>query len=190
MRSNGFRHALVGAVLGLVAACGATEPLADTGASLAESRRAFELDTTPSFPTGGDVAAIAVGEPPYGVAAADLDGDGSVDLVGYRLTREGTLVHVFRNAGQRTFVPTHALQIDGSAMGLVVRDLNGDGIPDLATGTSFLIGNGDGTFQAPRSFSLEANAFALIDLDLDGLPDVVLTHIQSPFLRVEMNTSR
>lgn len=49
------------------------------------------------------------------------------------------------------------------AFGLVVADFNGDGKPDVATANlpdfccgnlSILLGNGDGTLQSPRSFSL------------------------------------
>jgi hypothetical protein len=82
-----------------------------------------------------------------------------------------------------------------------VGDLNGDGNPDLVvTNTlsdsiSVLLGNGDGTFQAPRSFTVgafqngnpatyafqpaEARSIRLADLDRDGFLDVVVANYNS-----------
>jgi hypothetical protein len=77
-------------------------------------------------------------------------------------------------------------------------DLNGDGNPDLVVANtlsntiSVFLGNGDGTFQAPRQFAVGAFAtpgtdisvklpafgrdVAIADLNHDGIPDVVVTN--------------
>jgi hypothetical protein len=66
----------------------------------------------------------------------------------------------------------------------VFADLNGDGkldiaVPNKNSGTiGILIGNGDGTFQAAKTYAATATAFGITvgDLDSDGDRDIVLTH--------------
>ena len=81
--------------------------------------------------------------------------------------------------GWRTLTP---LTTASSTYGVVVADLNGDGIADLVTsnygGTtiSVLLGNGDGTFQPHVDYTVGALSFGLAvgDLNGDGFPDVVV----------------
>jgi hypothetical protein len=87
---------------------------------------------------------------------------------------------------------------------VAVGDLNGDGIPDLvvsnflANTVSVLLGNGDGTFQAPRQFAIGAvkttfvpgidtqvldfrqrRDVRLADFNRDGILDIVVTNYDS-----------
>jgi hypothetical protein len=62
---------------------------------------------------------------------------------------------------------------------VVVRDFNGDGIPDLAVsflgGVRVLLGNGDGTFQTTRvSYVAGPDAVAVGDFNRDDLPDLAV----------------
>ncbi len=54
-------------------------------------------------------------------------------------------------------------------------DFTGDGKADIATSTSVLPGNGDGTFGSPITYSVGGNqvAFAMGDFNEDGRPDLV-----------------
>jgi len=65
-------------------------------------------------------------------------------------------------------------------------DFNGDGVPDLATVGSFntvsvLLGNGDGSFQAPLIFTAGRNPFSVAvgDFNGDGRLDLVTANISS-----------
>ena len=55
---------------------------------------------------------------------------------------------------------------------IVIGDFNGDGIPDLAVGGStgiyILIGNGDGSFQAPMTYAGGTSAVSLVVADFNG----------------------
>jgi hypothetical protein len=130
---------------------------------------------------------FALGLPVASVAAADLDGDGRIDLV---LAHEGRAEStVLRNEGRRAFRPTARVAAGGA---LAIRDVDGDGFPDLVARSgpvSFLAGNGDGAFAAPRVFGA-GDDFALADADGDGLPDLLLIRTADPFLRILRNTSR
>lgn len=58
---------------------------------------------------------------------------------------------------------------------LLVGDINGDGIEDLVTATAVLLGNGDGTFQAPLNYTVPGNQAywaVLGDFNGDGKTDV------------------
>jgi hypothetical protein len=59
---------------------------------------------------------------------------------------------------------------------VAVADLDGDSVPDLVTANrSVLLGNGDGTFQAPLGFRPGGapKSVAVADLDGDSVPDLV-----------------
>src|SRR5271168_5263239 len=81
---------------------------------------------------------------------------------------------------------------------IAIGDLNGDGIPDLVVGNdegdnfiggvaSVLLGNGDGTFQAPVTYSYGATGYTVVavgDVNGDGILDLVMVSGESNSLGV------
>ena len=116
------------------------------------------------------------------VRAADLNGDGHTDLVA-----AGDQLAVLLGRGDGTFaVPAFLAagsDVSSSKLnlrGMVVADLNADAFPDLVAANwvtsqlSVLLGNGDGTFQAPSLSSCPSClAVAPGDVNRDGNVDIV-----------------
>ncbi len=134
------------------------------------------LGAVNTFPAGGRLTSLSV---------TDFNRDGKPDVAAARA--DGGGIAVFLGNGNGTFqnVRTTALP---DAQAAVSGDFNGDGKPDLAVVSgkidfqtigifAVLLGNGDGTVQAPRSISLPGPLFspplAVADLNGDGKLDVV-----------------
>jgi VCBS repeat protein/centrosomal CEP192-like protein len=105
------------------------------------------------------------------ITAADLTGDGKLDLIVGELT-------VLLGNGDGTFTPGFAYSPSGSGFN-AVGDFNGDGKLDVLTvgfNVSVFLGNGDGTFQNPTtsgSFTTGGTVAAFGDFNRDGQLDVV-----------------
>ena len=137
---------------------------------------------------------------PYSVAVGDVNGDGIPDLVvanwtesGYCLRKLGNGgVSVLLGNGDGTFQAPVTYSSGGyGAWQVAIADVNGDGKPDLIVvndsdsgdggngNVSILLGNGDGTFQAPVSYDSGgggAVSLAVADLNGDGFPDVAVVN--------------
>ena len=129
------------------------------------------------------------------VAVEDVNGDGKPDLVVTdQCSDSGCVNHgfvgVLLGKGDGTFQPVVKYDSGGyDAFSVAVEDVNGDGKPDLvvanvcaasncSTGgaVSVLLGNGDGTFQAAKSYGSggqDAYSLAVEDLNGDGKPDLI-----------------
>jgi hypothetical protein len=136
------------------------------------------------------------------VAIADLNGDVRPDLVVASACPIGAcsaggtgVVSVLLGNGDGTFQAAVPYSTGGfDTVSAVVADVNGDGKPDLVVasnclsscpngfgigGASVLLGNGDGTFQAPFSYAsggYNASSAVVADVNGDGKPDLVVSH--------------
>jgi hypothetical protein len=119
---------------------------------------------------------------PMGIAAADLNNDGHVDVVG--IGRIDGEVRIHLGNGDGSFTTLDDFFTDDYPFDVAVEDFDGDGNQDLAiakfgdfAGISVLLGNGDGTFgpetdYAPGSF-LQLWSVAVGDFNGDGVPDLL-----------------
>jgi FG-GAP-like repeat/Bacterial Ig-like domain (group 3) len=130
------------------------------------------------------------------VAIGDVNGDGRPDLImANECQSSGNCdnggVSVLLGNGDGTFQQAVSYSAGYVPVAVKIGDLNGDGHPDLIVanqyqcnnctdgGVSVLFGNGDGTFQAPVSYTsgaLAATSVAVDDLNGDGHPDLVVTN--------------
>jgi len=119
----------------------------------------------------------------------DFNGDGRPDLAvtnGANTTSgavPGNLAVLLGN-GDGTFQAARTIDVGITPAFVAVRDVNGDGRPDLAVANfrsndvSVLLGNGDGTFQAPRNFDTGTGplSIAVGDVNSDGQADLAVAN--------------
>jgi hypothetical protein len=141
---------------------------------------------------------LPVGSLDSSVLVADLTGDGYLDLV--TANSGSDTVSVLLSNGDGTFQPQRTFAAGHGPVALAVADINGDGKPDLIVtdeGTqsdlgdtvSVLLGNGDGTFQAPQTFTVGGVPawVAVADLNGDGRPDIVTANYADGTVSVLLN---
>jgi hypothetical protein len=121
-------------------------------------------------------------ESPFSVVAADLNGDGAIDLVTANWFSEPSNVSVLWGNGDGTFQTPTTFQLGGKSPGEVaLGDFDGDGWLDIVTANywshdvSVLLNRRDGTFTPASRFAtgVEPRSIDLADLNGDGLLDIV-----------------
>jgi hypothetical protein len=126
--------------------------------------------------SGADVFSITGQglEPTSGLAAADLDRDGTIEIVA--VTRERA--KAFTSAGQLLWTsPPIGAHIDGDSDNPAIGDMDGDGSPEIVVGRAIL--RADGTLRGAGAHgigSTELNAGTTsfpVDLDADGIQEVI-----------------
>ena len=105
-----------------------------------------------------DQSSNPVGNGPVDAVTADLNHDGHTDIITSNSSSND--ISVLLGNGDGTFQSALSFPAGEGPVGLAVADFNGDGRLDVAVadggdsngngqGVSILMGNGDGTFQAP-----------------------------------------
>ncbi|MEO6104331.1 MAG: FG-GAP-like repeat-containing protein, partial [Pseudoxanthomonas sp.] len=134
------------------------------------------------------------------MTTGDIDGDGKADVVSVNSDVAGSNVSIFRNisnSGAASFDAKIELQFGGAPTGIVVRDLNGDGKPEviaLDAAKVSIFGNtsssGNISFAPKVDLTItNGGSITVGDLDNDGKPDVVVCIRQSKIVSVFRNTS-
>jgi hypothetical protein len=146
------------------------------------------LQAAKSYSSGGVSA--------HSVAVADVNRDGKLDLVVTTgCSNQGICptggVGVLLGNGDGTFQTAQVYNSGAPvASSVAVADLNWDGKPDLVIANQndapelgvvgVLLGNGDGTFQAAKTYSsggAEADSIAVADVNQDGRLDVLVMNV-------------
>jgi uncharacterized protein (TIGR03437 family) len=138
--------------------------------------------------------AISAGSNPKTAVTADFNGDGAPDIAALYGGTPGSSadpggITILLGNGTGSFPNVSTIAAGFNPKTLNVADVNGDGKPDLIVATgidaassgyqiSVFLGKGDGTFAAPFAIQAPAgetpNTIAVLDVDGDGNPDIVL----------------
>jgi hypothetical protein len=150
-----------------------------------QSQIYFNARTGPALafravPFGPPDAAIRVS------AAADIDRDGSMDLVA--IDERRGLFAFFGQAGGTMSAPVAIGQRGRTPYALAVDDLNLDGAPDIVVGhveapSTVFLNDGTGRRFTPIDFGDGKGTpygFAIADLDGDGHPDIAVARSEAP----------
>ena len=129
------------------------------------------------------------------LCAADIDGDGDLDLLVRTWSEDVLLVMLnLLNVGDGSFGPPTVYATSGGSgepRSLALIDLDADSDPDLAVAygsissesnhVDILFNSGDGTFAPPVVYAtgLQYSGVTIEDLDRDGLPDLSVTSSHS-----------
>src|SRR5437588_1502703 len=139
---------------------------------------------------------LGLGSGPAVIAVGDFNRDGNLDFViagaPFSISTPAITVTVYLGKGDGTFTAQPPINVPNNSpghwvQGLWAGDFNGDGnldlllwlyvntVPDQNDDVYELLGNGDGTFAAPKMVVSNLSEFAVADLNHDGRPDIVET---------------
>jgi len=143
----------------------------------------------------GSPISLGTGTQPYGVAVADLNGDGFADIV--TANYANSTLSILKSNGNGTFQsPVPIALTAGANPGFIeLADVNGDGKPDIiesnfGTGTvGVSLNDGHGGFSAPTYTNAGSGpaGMAVGDINGDGFPDIVVGNVTDGTVSVLLN---
>jgi protein involved in polysaccharide export with SLBB domain len=144
-----------------------------------------EFPELAGFPTSGQYRGLAI---------ADLDNDGHLDVIGGAVSPGG--VTIWYGNGSEGISEVKTIPFKGDVQSVVVQDVNGDGLPDVvgsvqqeASGLGLLVNLGERrwkTSRGPTDIGIYQGLDGA-DINHDGYPDVIAanrTSIQSGGIQV------
>ena len=155
---------------------GIFQPASEAGAAGAQPAATSPGDTAHVFHWNSTVdvphATITNARVRVSAAVSGVAGSGGASLIRSNIVVTNGLV-----------LATAVSSAAGSGQGFVrIADLNGDGKPDLvSSGGNILLGNGNGTFQAPVAYPDGGVSVLIGDVNVDGMPDLVVGHQPGTF---------
>ena len=133
----------------------------------------------------------AVGGFASSVALGDVNGDGTLDIVG--ANSGNSCVNVLPGNGDGTFGTAQTYAVAGAPNSIALGDFNGDGTLDIVTtGTAevdVLLNNRNGSFAAAQAVGPAGSSVVVADFNNDSLPDLAQIDGSGTSLDVILNTS-
>jgi hypothetical protein len=148
---------------------------------------------TPGTPLGfTSYQSIGVGASAQSIVTGDLNGDGNIDLVTTLRNTGG--VGILLGNGNGTFQSQQSISVGASPFFLTSGDINGDGRLDIVVNNAFgrdgmgtlLLGNGNGTFQAPLDVAIGSSAWSVIATDVNGDGKLDLLSAQTNYSSINL----
>ncbi|BAZ08411.1 FG-GAP repeat-containing protein [Calothrix sp. NIES-4071] len=135
------------------------------------------------------------GDNPQQIIAADLNGDGHVDVASANANSNN--ISVLLGDGKGTFSTPTNYTVGSSPNSLITTDIDGDGKLDLivanrdSNNISVLFGDGLGTFGTAINYAVGSapSSIAVADINSDGLLDLVVANRDSNNLSVLLGNS-
>ena len=135
----------------------------------------------------------AVGGAPLSVVAADVNGDGHVDLIS--ANESSNSVSVLTNNGSGGFVLSGTYAVGSDPTCVIAVDVNGDGKVDLVTANfgnntlTVLTNDGSGGFASNATYTVGVQPVCVVAADLngDGHPDLICANYGTNTLTVLTN---
>lgn len=125
---------------------------------------------------------------PAGIQAADVSGDGNIDII---VANQSSSVTIFKGNGNGTFQAPQNIMVIGGAHRIAIADVNNDGIQDIlvsnTTAVTVLLGSGGGMFLPALSFPVNqtfAEGIGVGDFNGDGFVDLVVAGTNSDHVSV------